>query len=39
MINRLIKTIRKQKVNILKTLIFNLRALPFKQAIKFPIYI
>ena len=36
---KLIRLLRSQKVNILKTLIFNLRALPFKQAIKFPIYI
>lgn len=36
---KLIKLLRSQKVNILKTLILNLRALPFKQAIKFPIFI
>lgn len=36
---KLIGLLRSQKINIFKTLIFNLRALPLKQAIKFPIYI
>ena len=30
---------RRQKINILKTIFFNFKSLPFKQAIKFPIFI
>lgn len=36
---KLINFFRKQKIDILKTIFFNFKSLPFKQAIKFPIFI
>ncbi len=39
MISSVIKYFKSQKLSILKTILINFKSLPFKQAIKFPIYV
>lgn len=36
---RIITLLRQQRINLIKTILFNFKALPFRQAIKLPIYI